>query len=63
MDKVIKFIGDLTKRISSRKFLVLVIAVILHLKDGMSFTGENLVWVFGIFIGFNVVQKFSEKMK
>lgn len=57
------FISDLTNRISSRKFIVLVTAVGLHLNNPSGFTGDNLVWVFSIFIGFDVLQKFVEARK
>ena len=57
------FISDLTNRISSRKFIVLVTAVTLHLNNPLGFTGDNLVWVFSIFIGFDVLQKFVEAKK
>ena len=63
MKKIIDFISDLTRRISSRKFIVLILAVLLHMKDSMGFTGDNLVWVFAIFMGVNVAQKFVENMK
>ena len=57
------FISDLTNRISSRKFIVLITAVGLHLNNPIGFTGDNLVWVFSIFIGFDVLQKFVEAKK
>jgi len=57
------FISDLTSRISSRKFIVLITAVGLHLNNPFGFTGDNLVWVFSIFIGFDVLQKFVEAKK
>ena len=58
-----KIIEDLTQRASSRKFLVLVVSVCLHLKDPTGFTGDNMVWVLGVYMGVNVVQKFIDKMK
>lgn len=58
-----EFAGDITARASSRKFLILVIAVLLHLKSPRGFTGDNMVWVFAVYMGVNVVQKFVDKMK
>lgn len=63
MDKLKEFIHDLTSRVSSRKFIVLLIAVGLHLRNAEGFTGDNLVWVFSIFIGFNVAQKYMETLR
>ena len=63
MEWLKNFISDLTNRISSRKFIVLVTAVGLHLNNPLGFTGDNLVWVFSIFIGFDVLQKFVEVKK
>ncbi|MCK5601227.1 hypothetical protein KAR91_05140 [Candidatus Pacearchaeota archaeon] len=62
MKVIIDFISDLTKRVSSRKFIVLIIAVALHMRDMQSFNGENLVWVFGIFIGADVAEKMVKKV-
>ena len=62
MRAVIDFISDLTKRVSSRKFIVLIIAVSLHLRDTAGFSAENLVWVFGIFIGADVAEKMVKKV-
>ncbi len=62
MKKIQEFISDLTRRTSSRKFIVLVLAVWMHIRNGEQFTGDNLVWVFAVFMGVNVVQKFIEKM-
>jgi len=53
------FISDIMSRATSRKFLVLLLAVGLHLNNPIGFTGDNLVWVFGAFIGFNVLEKFT----
>lgn len=62
MNGILNFISDITRRASSRKFIVLCIAVGLHLKNPGNFTGDNLVWVFAVFMGVNVVQKFAENM-
>ena len=64
MKKIIDFISDLTRRASSRKFIVLLLAVGLHLRNSTppsGFTSDHLVWVFAIFMGVNVVQKFFQK--
>lgn len=63
MKAIADFISDLTKRVSSRKFLVLLLAVGLHISNGTAFSGDNLVWVFAIFIGADVLQKFVEARK
>jgi hypothetical protein len=58
MKVIINFISDLIKRTSSRKFIVLVIAVALHMRDSINgFSGENLVWVFAVFIGADIAEK------
>ena len=54
------FISDIMSRATSRKFLVLLLAVDLHLKNPNGFTGDNLVWVFAAFIGFNVLENSKE---
>ena len=63
INKISDFIGDISKRISSRKFQVLVLSVAMHLKNPMAFTGDHLVIVFGIYIGGNVFEKFVLKEK
>jgi hypothetical protein len=60
---MLDFISDITRRASSRKFIVLVISVVLFLLHPKDFTGDNLVFVFSVFMGFNVVEKFVDKMK
>jgi len=52
---------DFTKRISSRKFIILVIGIALFCIDPKNFTGDNLVILMGLFIGGNITQKFLEK--
>ena len=52
---------DFLKRISSRKFLVLIVAVGLFLFHPQYFSGEHVLIVFCFFIGGNILQKFIEK--
>jgi len=58
-----EFISDITRRSSSRKFLVLILGVALHLRNPEGFNGDHVVWVFAVYMGVNVVQKFIDKMK
>lgn len=55
---VLDFIDDISRRASSRKFLVLMLAMFLHLKNPQGFSGENMVWVFAVYMGANVIEKF-----
>jgi hypothetical protein len=63
MKNISDFIGDVTKRVSSRKFQVLVLSIAMHLNNPMAFTGDHLVIVFGIYIGGNVFEKFVLREK
>ena len=45
------------KKISSRKFLVLLIAVGLFCYSPAHFTGDHMVIVFAVFIGGNFAEK------
>ena len=55
------FISDLMSRASSRKFMILIFAIVLHLQNPQGFTGDNLQYVFIAFIGGNVLEKFADK--
>ena len=61
--KIENFISDVMSRATSRKFLVLISAIGLHLNNPLGFTGDNLVWVFAVFMGFNVAEKFIDVIK
>lgn len=63
IDRVQDFIGDAIDRVSSRKFLVLLVAIGLFLYSPTGFSGDNLTWVFGIFVFGNVVEKVGLGLK
>jgi len=63
LKSILDFMSEMGQRASSRKFLVLMLAVGLHLRNPAGFTGDNMVWVFAVYMGVNVVQKFADKMK
>lgn len=56
-----KFSLDFISRISSRKFIVFLTAIVLFLIRPQHFTGDHVVIVFAVFIGGNVLEKFIGK--
>lgn len=48
------------KRISSRKFIVLILAVIIFFIKPDTFQGNHLVMVFALYVGGNLATKFME---
>jgi len=61
--KIKKFFGNIGRRASSRKFIVLALGVAMHIRDAKGFTGDHLVWVFTVFIIGNVAQKWLVSRK
>lgn len=50
----------LTKKIGSRKFVVLLMGVAVFFIDPFHFTGDNLTFLMCVYVGSNVLQKFVE---
>jgi hypothetical protein len=63
MKNISDFIGDVTKRVSSRKFQVLLIACFMFWNKPEFFTGYHLTFVLCMYIGGNVFEKFVLREK
>ena len=55
-----KRLDNYLDKIMSRRFQVLIFAIVIFFIT-KGFSGDNLLWVFGIYIGFDTAEKIARR--